>query len=67
MVVTGLERVLREPDILAGKGRLGLLYNQASVNTGFRDAAELMNALFPGRLSTLSDPSTDSGAPSRIT
>ena len=56
MVVTGLERVLREPDILAGKGRLGLLYNQASVNTCFRDAAELMNALFPGRLSTLFGP-----------
>jgi len=56
MVKTGLERVLDDPRILDGFGRLGLLYNQASVDSGFRSSAELMAEVFPGRLAVLFGP-----------
>lgn len=54
--MTGLERVLREPGLLADAGRLGLLYNQASVDTSFRPAADRINEIFPGRLVALFGP-----------
>ncbi|MBI4966170.1 MAG: DUF1343 domain-containing protein [Desulfomonile tiedjei] len=56
MLATGLERLLREPDMLAREGKLGLLYNQASVDSHFRAAPELIDRAFPGRLVTLFGP-----------
>ena len=56
MVITGLERVLKEPALLAGTGRLGLLYNQASVDSGFRIAPDLINMAFPRSLAALFGP-----------
>jgi len=56
MVTTGLERVLREPELLARSGNLALLYNQASVNSALLPAADLLNRAFPGRLKVLFGP-----------
>jgi uncharacterized protein YbbC (DUF1343 family) len=56
VTITGLERILKERDILAKAGRLGLLYNQASVDSRFRGAAELIAEAFPGRLTALFGP-----------
>lgn len=56
MVITGLERLAREPDLLADGGRLGLLYNQASVDSRLLPVADHVNAIFPGRLTTLFGP-----------
>jgi uncharacterized protein YbbC (DUF1343 family) len=56
VTITGLERVLKEPDLLVNAGRLGLLYNQASVDSRFRSAEELIARSFPGRLTTLFGP-----------
>jgi uncharacterized protein YbbC (DUF1343 family) len=56
MVITGLERVLKEPALLAGTGRLGLLYNQASVDAHFRIAPDLINKAFPRSLAALFGP-----------
>jgi len=56
MVVTGLEKVIGDPAILAGAGRLGLLYNQASVDSRFRPAPDLLAEAFPGRLVGLFGP-----------
>lgn len=56
MVVTGLEKVIGDPAILAGAGRLGLLYNQASVDSRFRPAPDLLADAFPGRLVGLFGP-----------
>jgi uncharacterized protein YbbC (DUF1343 family) len=56
MVITGLERVLNEPALLAGTGRLGLLYNQASVDSRFRIATDAIDAAFPGSLAALFGP-----------
>ena len=55
-VVTGLERILTEPEWLSRAGRLGLLYNQASVDRSFRGAPDLINSAFPGRLQVLFGP-----------
>ncbi len=55
-VVTGLERILTEPEWLSRAGRLGLLYNQASVGRSFRAAPDLINSAFPGRLQVLFGP-----------
>ncbi|MCX5862661.1 MAG: DUF1343 domain-containing protein [Deltaproteobacteria bacterium] len=38
------------------KGRIGLLYNQASVDSRFRSTPELINDLYAGRLSVLFGP-----------
>jgi uncharacterized protein YbbC (DUF1343 family) len=51
-----LECVLKNPGILASAGRLGLLYNKASVGSQYRSAAELTAEAFPGRLTTLFGP-----------
>jgi uncharacterized protein YbbC (DUF1343 family) len=56
MVITGLERILREPGLLAGMGRLGLLYNQASVDSRFRASPEAIDAAFPQSLAALFGP-----------
>lgn len=56
MVITGLERVLRDPALLQDAGRLGLLYNHASVDSSFRPAPEILNRAFPGRITTLFGP-----------
>ena len=56
MVTVGLQRVTHEPDILAGSGRLGLLYNQASVDSRFRPAPELIAEGYGDRLRALFGP-----------
>lgn len=56
MVTTGLERILERTDIIAGAGRLGLLYNQASVDSQLRPASDLIDQAFPQRLTTLFGP-----------
>lgn len=56
MVVTGLERVVREPELLADAGRLGLLYNQASVDSRFRSAPDVVSEAFAGRMAALFGP-----------
>lgn len=56
MVITGLERVLKEPGLLAGTGRLGLLYNQASIDSQFRAAPDLINEAYPLKLVALFGP-----------
>ncbi len=56
MTITGLERVLSEPALLAGAGRLGLLYNQASVDSHLKSAPDLINRAFPRRLVALFGP-----------
>lgn len=56
MVITGLERILRDPALVSGTGKIGLLYNQASVNTDFRPAADLITSAFPARLVALFGP-----------
>jgi uncharacterized protein YbbC (DUF1343 family) len=56
MLITGLERVLREPGLLAGMGRLGLLYNQASVDSHFRAAPDAIDAACPHSLAALFGP-----------
>ncbi len=61
MVVTGLERVAGEPDLLAGAGRVGLLYNQASVDSFRRLAADVLSRVLPGRLTALFGPQHGAG------
>ncbi|MEI8183436.1 MAG: DUF1343 domain-containing protein [Desulfomonile sp.] len=56
MVITALERLLSEPRMFSRKGRIGLLYNQASVDSRFRSTPELINDLYAGRLSVLFGP-----------
>ncbi|MGC9030811.1 MAG: exo-beta-N-acetylmuramidase NamZ family protein [Desulfomonilaceae bacterium] len=55
-ITTGLESVLEEPGILRSRGRLGLLYNQASVDKNFQSAAELLADAFPGQVHILFGP-----------
>ncbi len=61
MVVTGLERILKERELLADAGRLGLLCNQASVDARLRGAADLLDEAFPGRLNALFGPQHGAG------
>jgi len=61
MVISGLERLLQEPNVLDGAGNLGLLYNQASVDSGFRAAPDLIDTTFPGRLAALFGPQHGAG------
>jgi uncharacterized protein YbbC (DUF1343 family) len=56
MVITGLERILADPGLLSGSGKLGLLYNQASVDRAFRPAPDLIHRAFPDRLVALFGP-----------
>ncbi len=48
--------MIHEPDLLSGTGRLGLLYNQGSVDSGFGCAAEILFRCFPTRLKVLFGP-----------
>jgi uncharacterized protein YbbC (DUF1343 family) len=56
MVITGLERLTREPELLSSAGRLGLLYNQASVDSRFQAAPDIIDRTFPSRLTVLFGP-----------
>lgn len=56
MVITGLEKIIREPEMLSKAGSLGLLYNQASVDSRLNAAPDLIGKRFPGRLSALFGP-----------
>ncbi len=56
MLLTGLEKISTEPQLLENAGRLGLLYNQASVDRHFRSAPEVLARVFPKRLTTLFGP-----------
>ncbi|MBM4325894.1 MAG: DUF1343 domain-containing protein [Deltaproteobacteria bacterium] len=56
MVKTGLERIIERPDLLGRAGRLGLLYNQASVDASLRPAPEQIARAFPGKLVKLFGP-----------
>ncbi len=56
MLTTGLERLLRHPQLLAQSGNLALLYNQASTDSRLRPAPDLLNNAFPGRLKVLLGP-----------
>ncbi|MEW6532495.1 MAG: DUF1343 domain-containing protein [Thermodesulfobacteriota bacterium] len=56
MVKTGLERIAEHPDLLARTGQLGLLYNQASVDSCLRAAPEVIAGAFPGKLVKLFGP-----------
>ncbi len=56
MVITGLENLLRSPEVLNKKGRLGLLYNQASVDSCFVPSSDLVDLTFPERLKALFGP-----------
>ncbi len=56
MVITGLERLLAEPGMLSDARRLALLCNEASVDSRFRPAPELVDRVFPGRLVCLFGP-----------
>jgi uncharacterized protein YbbC (DUF1343 family) len=55
-VAVGLEVALQSPPAILAGARFGLLCNQASVDAGFRHAAELLAARFPGRLAALFSP-----------
>ncbi len=55
-VKTGLERILAEkPAWIQGK-RLGLLCHQASIDSNYRHAKDLMSEAFPGALKCLFSP-----------
>ncbi len=56
MVTTGLERLLQDPQLLAHSANLGLLYNQASVDSKLRPTPHLLNSAFPGHLKVLFGP-----------
>ena len=53
MVTVGLEQVIIRPEYLAHAGRLGLLYNQASVDRQFRSAPELIAEVYGDRFRAL--------------
>jgi len=55
-VVSGLERVIRDPGILRSKGALGLLYNQASIDRNLDCAPDLLYKAFRDRLTVLFGP-----------
>lgn len=56
MVRTGLDVALRSPGLFSDKGRLALLYNQASISSEFDLAVNVIGSLLPGRLRALFGP-----------
>ncbi|MGC8604276.1 MAG: exo-beta-N-acetylmuramidase NamZ family protein [Desulfomonilaceae bacterium] len=56
MVVTGLAQLVSNPAIVSKYERLGLLYNQASIDTLFRESADVLYDIFHERLTTLFGP-----------
>jgi uncharacterized protein YbbC (DUF1343 family) len=55
-VQIGLERCLIEPPEALRRGRFGLLMNQASVDSRFRYACDLLAERFPGQLAAIFSP-----------
>lgn len=55
-IKSGLESIVRHPPAGLGKKRLGLLCNQASVDSGFNHARDVVEKLFPGRLKAIFSP-----------
>ncbi|MCL5123821.1 MAG: DUF1343 domain-containing protein [Deltaproteobacteria bacterium] len=55
-LVTGLAQVVQNPAILTDYKRLGLLYNQASIDSRFRESADVLFEIFRDRLTTLFGP-----------
>ena len=56
MTKTGLDLLLESPQLLRKRGRLALLYNQASITSKFVLAVDAINMVLPGRLKTLFGP-----------
>lgn len=56
MVSTGLSQLIENPSIVANYGRLGLLYNQASISADLRESADVLFEVFGERLTTLFGP-----------
>lgn len=55
-VISGLENLAQKPLKAKDWGRLGLLYNQSSVDSNYKSAADVLSDLFPGRLKVLFGP-----------
>ncbi|MFH0959690.1 MAG: DUF1343 domain-containing protein [Pseudomonadota bacterium] len=54
--------MIENPSIVANYGRLGLLYNQASIATDLRESADVLFEVFGERLTTLFGPQHGVGA-----
>jgi uncharacterized protein YbbC (DUF1343 family) len=61
-VVTGLAKLAHNPALVSEYGRLGLLYNQASIDTSFRESPDVLFEFFQTRLTTLFGPQHGVGA-----
>src|SRR5437660_1184826 len=55
-IQTGLERALAEPPSALRSGPFGLLMNQATVDSSFRYACDVLAARFPGQLAAIFSP-----------
>ncbi len=55
-IITGLENLAQKPLKAKDWGRLGLLYNQASVDSNYKSVSDVLSDLFPGRLKVLFGP-----------
>ncbi len=55
-VITGLAELRENPTIVAQYERLGLLYNQASIDIDFRESCEVLHGVLGDRLTTLFGP-----------
>ncbi|MHB8203200.1 MAG: exo-beta-N-acetylmuramidase NamZ family protein [Desulfomonilaceae bacterium] len=62
MVATGLAKLVYDPSIVSEYERLGLLYNQASIDTAFRESADVLFEVLQKRLTTLFGPQHGVGA-----
>jgi len=62
VVITGLAHLVGNPSIVTEYERLGLLYNQASIDTAFRESPDVLFEIFPRRLTTLFGPQHGVGA-----
>ncbi|MGO8880954.1 MAG: exo-beta-N-acetylmuramidase NamZ domain-containing protein [Desulfomonilaceae bacterium] len=62
MVVTGLAKLVYDPSIVSEYERVGLLYNQASIDTVFRESADVLFEILQKRLTTLFGPQHGVGA-----
>ncbi len=56
MVTIGLAKLLHDPSKVSEYERLGLLYNQASIDTSFRESADVLFGILQKRLTTLFGP-----------
>ncbi|MGO8822943.1 MAG: exo-beta-N-acetylmuramidase NamZ domain-containing protein, partial [Desulfomonilaceae bacterium] len=62
MVATGLAKLVYDPSIVSEYERVGLLYNQASIDTVFRESADVLFEILQKRLTTLFGPQHGVGA-----